>query len=308
MIPERRNILAAVETVQGSDAAPTPAANAIKVEGPKFAWIDTQTHAPKYAKPTFGPDREYYGGGLGQLTFRCYLKGSGAAGTPPEIDPLLQACRFGVTNVPATSDTYTRATTGHKFVTIYFEKDGKLYKMLGGAGNFSFAGEGGQAAALDFTFIGHVAKPTDSALQVPTFDAVDPPVFVNASFLVDSYAAVISALTFDLANVIAKPRDVNSPDGFGDLVQKPGELTGSFNPLETLVATYDWEGNWQSDTLAALATGVIGSVAGNRWQITMPKIQYRPPADADNDGVSAFDIGFKATEDAGDDEITIAYT
>lgn len=308
MIISRRVITAKIEVTQGSDVAPTPAADAVKVENPAFSWVDPRMFEPASVKPAFGAEQAIYGGALGQLTFDVLLKGSGTAGTAPEVDALLRACGLAVTNVPATSDTYAPVSTGQESVSIYYYDDGKLTKLLGAMGNVTFEMPAGNPVKASFTMTGHVVDPVDTALPTPTFNATVPPVYNNASFTTDSFAAKISALSFDLGNEMAKPEDVSGTDGWGDMQIVDRIVAGSFDPFDTLIADYDWVTKWQANTLAAIASGAVGATAGNIINFSFPTAQYREFSDADREKIKTLKVGFTAVESTGDDEFSIAFT
>jgi len=58
----------------------------------------------------------------------------------------------------------------------------------------------------------------------------------------------------------------------------------------------------------ALATGVVGSTVGNRYQLDMPAVAYRSVAQGDRESQRALDIAFGAAEVSGDDEFTLLFT
>ena len=94
-------LAAEVEAVSGTPETPTVAANAIKARGirpsPNFDVINTDdehTGSLDGGAPIIG------GGSMG-LGFGVVMRGSGAAGTAPEYDPLLQGCGFAVTTTAA---------------------------------------------------------------------------------------------------------------------------------------------------------------------------------------------------------------
>jgi len=142
----------------------------------------------------------------------------------------------------------------------------------------------------------------------PSYDALVPPPVIGAGFDVGGHAAVVAALSIDLGNQLATPPDMNAADGFSEVFLVMRDVNGSFDPQDTPVATVDWEGMLRSNATAALTTGVIGSAAGNRYQIDMPKIAYRSMAPGDRDGVRTLEMGFGATEDIGDDDFILTFT
>jgi len=58
----------------------------------------------------------------------------------------------------------------------------------------------------------------------------------------------------------------------------------------------------------ALATGVIGSSAGNRLSVSMPAITYTEAARGNQNNVGTYEMKFAAAESAGDDEVSLVFT
>lgn len=308
MIISRRVVTGDLEVTQGTDATPTPAANSLRCEEPEFAWLDPRTYEPRSVKPSLGREQNSYGGALGQLTFRVVVRGSGVAGTPPECGPFLVACGLGETIVPSTSVTYAPISTGRETISTYYYDDGKLTKLLGSYGNVEFVADVGQPLMANFTFEGHVVDPVDDALPAPNYATVEAPVVLGAAFQVDGFSAKISNWNFGLQNEIAKPGDQSAADGYGDLDITDRNIAGSFDPLDTLIAQYDWVSKWKANTLMALASGQIGGTAGNIINISMPAIQYQEFTDGERERLKSLEVGFGAKEVTGDDEVSIAFT
>lgn len=309
LLTNRRQILAKIEVTYGTDPTPT-GANAVEVTEITFAKEGARMTNPAVLKSTLGQRPQSFGGTLGTLTFSAWLRGSGAAGTAPEIDPLLRSCGLDVTNVPATSDTYAPVSTGFESCTIYFEEDGLTHKLTGCRGNFNVTMNAGEPAKINFTMTGHYgAAPTDAGPSSGTFDSTVSPALVNLSSLtVDSYAASIAAITFDMGMALSITGDMAAADGYGEVIQTSRAVVGTMDPLATLVATYDWEGKFRSEASIAIDTGVIGSSAGNRYQIQFPTAQYIESNPGDRDGLITRQISFAANENAGDDEFSLAFT
>jgi hypothetical protein len=308
MIISRRVITGKVEVTKGTDSNPTPAADAIRVENPQFAWAEARMYDPQSTKPSKGSEKSEFGGALGQLTFDVVMRGSGAAGTPPEYGALLRACGFGETIVASTSVTYDLVSENEESASVYYYDDGKLRKLLGCHGDIAWAAEVGQPLRASFTMTGHVVDEADVALPAPTFDQAAPPVYLGAAFSVDSYAAKISALNFALGNEIAMPGDVSTVDGFGDLEIVDRLVAGSLDPLDAVVATYDWVAKWKAADTVALLSGAFGATAGNIINVSIPFLQYKELTDADRNKLKSLEVGFEGKESAGDDELSIAFT
>lgn len=312
MLATREVLGAKLETTYADGTTvPTAAADAIMVEDLNWSFADARMHERNPVKPTFGALGDLYAGALIEITGKFELKGSGAAGTPPEADPIYQACGLKYTNVPATSDTYEPASTGHKSAAAYYWEDGQLYKITGCRGpGLKVMCEVGKPGMVEFSIKGHFAGPTDEALPSPTFDAQAPAIAHGMPFTVDGFSPNISGFNVDLGGSLAFPDDITADDGFGEgRIIGPRRVTGGFDPLATLVADYDWVAKWKANGPAAsMGTGVVGAVAGNQWEMTLPNVQYREIGRGDNNSIRKREVGFLARETAGDDEFSLVFT
>ena len=311
MLKNRQVIFAKEEVTQGIDPVPT-GTDAILCKNIGHSWEGARLYDREVVKNTLGKLKPLFGGTLMAISIEVELKGSAAGGIEPEFDPILGACSWDKTVVPSTSVTYLLISdpASQKSVTIYHYEDGLLYKLLGCRGTVDFNLQVGKPGIMTFNMVGHIdgGKPTDVALASPTYDATVPRVLLSVPFSIDSYSAVISGLSFSPGIELGKPEDISADDGFGNIQIVGRDPAGSFDPLATLVAEYDWIGKWQSDNEGALDTGVVGSVAGNKYQITMPAVSYREVSTADREKVLSREIGMSINESAGDDEISIAFT
>ncbi|WP_445362051.1 hypothetical protein ACJJIQ_00020 (plasmid) [Microbulbifer sp. ANSA003] len=303
---KRELILAKVETEYGNDAAPTGAANAILVEEVGWSFAGARMVERKPVSPTLGALQGVFAGTLMEVTFNAELKGSGAAGTPPEIAPLLRACGLAETITAGTSVEYNLASEGHESITLYFYEDGSLYKLTGVRGTWTPTLTTGEVGKVAFTLTGHVSGPTDAGLPVASYSDVVPPPVINMPFRVGGYAAVISALSLEMGYTIATPTDISAENGYGEIVIVDREVTGSFDPEGTLVSAKNWVGEWQDGTTQAIETGIVGRTAGNRYSFSIPQAWYKEIAPGDRDGLRTYEIGFGAA--GGDDALTLVFT
>lgn len=307
MLVSREVILAKLETTYNQDAAPDAAANAILVENPAWSNAGLRMNERTPVKTTMGKAQSYYGGHLRSVTFDMEMKGSGTAGTAPEMGPLLQACSMQETVDPAFV-AYAPASANHQSLTIYYYQDGLLRKMTGCRGNVSFNLETGMVGKASFTFTGHDAGTSDTALVSPTYNSTVAPALVSVPFSFGGYAAAISKLSFDMSNQVQTPSVISSPDGFGDVVITGRDVNGSFDPEATLTATQDWETMLMSGAQNALDTGLIGDTAGNQYQLQMPATYMRDISQGDKSGVRIYEVPFGAVENVGDDEVSITFS
>jgi len=308
MLINREVILVKTETTYNTDPTPTGVADAVLVETPSWAMEGARMNERPVVRASLGKVQQVYGGSLRAISFNCELKGSGTAGTAPEIGALLRACGFGETIVASTSVMYAPVSTGIESATIYYYQDGRLTTLTGCRGTVSFSFEAGGLGKAAFNFIGHSATPTDVTITTGTYDSVVPVAFKDISFSIDSFAAVIGTFSFDMGITLATPPNPSSIDSYGDVQITMRDVTGSIDPEDELVATEAFEANYRNGTSMALATGSIGSTTGNIYAISMPAVYYRDIAQGDRDGIRINNLNFAAAESTTDDEVSIAFT
>jgi len=307
MLKNREVILAKVEVTYNTDSVPV-ATDAVLVENLSWANEGLRMNPRPATRANIGQLKHIYGGRLLSVSFDVEIKGSGTAGTAPEIGPLLRACAISETIVAATSVTYAPASTAHASCTMYLYRDGKRIILTGCRGDATGNLETGMQGKISFSMTGHVAAETDTTMITPTYDSTVPVPVLSAGFSVGAYAAVISKLAFGLGNTIATPPDINAADGYAAVQITARDVTGSFDPEDTLVATKNWLSDLIAGTSRVLTTGVIGSTAGNRYQFSHPAIALRDVSPGDRDGVTVYDVAYGAAESAGDDEFSLVFT
>jgi len=307
MLTKREIITVKIESAYRTD--PTPAGtDAVLVENPVLSSEGLRMVERKPTRSNLNPLQSVFGGRLATLSFDTEVKGSGTAGTPPEIDALLRSCGFAVTNVPSTSDTYKPASSSIESCTIWYYQDGKLTKLVGCRGTFTAVLEAGSTIKFSFVMTGHINPETDVALVTPTYDSTVPAAIVSGTFAVGGYAAVINALNFDIGNTVAMPPDMNQADGYGEIQIVERAIMGSFDPEAVLVATNDYKGDFIAGTNATITVGSIGGTAGNKVDIDFPAIYYTDISDGDRDGIRTYEMPFAALESSGDDDVSIVFT
>jgi hypothetical protein len=135
-IIEARSQLAAKEETTEGTAETLAAANAILAGEIKFD-PDVDMEELDLQSSSLSPFPAVAGGRMARMTFKCEPKGSGTAGTPPEIGLLLRACGYEETIVGGSSVTYDPASSSIPSLTMAKYVDGKRYLMAGARGDFS---------------------------------------------------------------------------------------------------------------------------------------------------------------------------
>jgi len=81
----------------------------------------------------------------------------------------------------------------------------------------------------------------------------------------------------------------------------------SFDAEMTTVAAHDWYGKFRDGVEAAMSLQV-GSVAGNKYTISCPKVQYLGLTEGERDNKAIINFTGRANRDsAGNDELSILF-
>ncbi len=309
MLVRRELVLLKIEGTYNTDPVPTAASDALLVANPSWSHEGARMLDRNVVRSTLDTAQKIYAGSLMAVSFDVELKGSGTAGTAPEMGAALRACGLDETIIASTSVTYAPVSEDLESCTIYYYQDGKRYVLTGCRGNVSFNLAAGEYGVASFSFTGHIGTATDTALPTGTFDATLPQALIGLTALsVGGYSAEIASMSFDLTNEIITPASISATDGYGEIRIGGRDVNGSLDPADVLIAANDFVADWKANTTGALDTGVHGSVAGNRYQVQMPAIAYRDISPGDRDGVRTLDIGFGAGITSGDDEFSLAFT
>lgn len=132
-------VLAKTETTPGTDAAPTPSADAVLVEDPQAVYaldnVETNEVTGDLDVGTAIP-----AGGRSQFRCSVVLRGSGSGSTPPDVAPLLRACSLGqtVTSSAVTGTAQSGTTSYIRLATGASSSDhaytGMVVRITGGTG------------------------------------------------------------------------------------------------------------------------------------------------------------------------------
>lgn len=259
--------------------------------------LDGPNYEPSEARPDFLLTDENVGPIRPTVGFRVRLKGAATAGTAPEYRHALLASGLRESIVAATSVTYYPFSTfdgataagppatenpSQSYSLVIWEA-GQLYKFKGGFCNVQFTGNvgAGEPGFANFTYFGAYEGAAATAALSPSYDAVGAPAFKGGAFSVNyggSHTPIgVTNFTLDLGNKVGVRSDLNGTEGVQGARIMGRKSIGTFDP--EFEGTFDWLGKQRSDTvLTAMTTGVIGSTAGNKYQIKVNRCKLRPPS------------------------------
>ncbi len=240
------------------------------------------------------------------MTFDTELVGSSAAGTAPFWGKLMRACRSLETVVASTSVTYTPGADNGPTLTMAWYEDGKIYRAWGARGTWRIKANDGEPAMISWTFTFADWEVVDGALlSGVSYDSTKPPVFMGATFTIDSYAAAIASMEIDAGNTVTLRKDVTASGGYSSAMVTDRKPTLKIDPEDILAATKDFFATWLAGTQVALSAA-FGSAAGNTFAIASPNVQYQEISLSNRDSLGVTDINGLLCIDSGDDEWSIA--
>lgn len=306
MLTARAQVAAKLETTEGT-AEDLAAADCILAEKPSFRPM-TPIIERMPASSSLSPYSSLQGARHAVIEFDVELKGSGVRGTPPEFASLLKACGMGETITVGESVVYVPASSSIPSVSVAVIEDGVQKKIWGARGTFNLSCLTDNICRFHFVFTGADFSIADADFLVDvSLLSNNPQPFINASFSLQSYAALIKSLRIDMANTVALRGDANSSSGFKSAVITNRKPKLTFDPEMVLVATHDFYGILRAGTEGAL-TAAIGSTVGNISTITANKVQYQEIGEEERDGIRTLGINCQLNRDAGDDEVRLAFT
>lgn len=307
-------IAAKLETIYGTDAAPTGAANAILISDQTITPLDAQNIDRDLTRGSFGASEQLVGPASIKLSYSVELAGSGTAATAPAWGALLQACACseGLLSTPSRVE-YMPASTGLKSLTQYYYDDGVLHKLLGSMGDCTLSAKVGERPLLKFDFTG-----LDGGLAVATdtgnYSAWKKPVAVTRINVIDislggTYAAGIltggtpyssTGLELKFGNAVAytpllssETVDITDRDSAGSI-----ELDLTPAQEVALMALV------KSNTSQSLSM-TVGTASGNKILIFGANVQLLNPKKVEKNGkrLIGFDLRFvPTTTGSGNDE------
>lgn len=305
-------ILARTETTYGTDPTPSAATHAVLVRNPSWSQEGLRMNDRGAVRSSIGKLQRVYGGELRRITLECEVKGSGAAGTAPEIGPLLEACGLEETVVASTSVTYKPESTAHESVTIYFYEFGrKLHILTGCRGTVTFRAEAGGIVIAAFEFVGHWTQPTDASQPSPTYNSQVPRPVLGVTQTFNSVSSlIVASWEVSLNNVLAFNGSMSASDGYGPVTIAERDVSGSIVIESELDSVIDVDSLMVAGTRFAFSSGTIGSTAGNRVTFTTPSSStyVTETSLGESNSVRMRNIGFAVDDSTPDAELSIAFT
>lgn len=304
LLMRKRTILAKTEVTYGVDPTPSGAANAILLRNLNVTPLNAELAQRDLIRTYLGNSETLVATKSVSLDFEVEMQGSGAAGTAPGYGPLLTACAMSETVNASTSVVYTPISTAFKSVTIYFNIDGILHKILGCMGSVELLINTKQIPVMKFSMQGLYSAPTDTAAPTPTYTGFLVPQVANTAnttaFSLLSYAGILQSLTFNVNNSV----NYRSLIGLEEILIVDRKPAGTAIIEAPTIAAKDFFAAAVAGTSGALSI-LHGTTAGHKVQIDATNVVLQNPSYNDDSGVAMLSIPFVAVPTSGNDDFTI---
>lgn len=298
-------ILVKTEVTPGTDIVPA-AANAILVRNPSIVPLEMSYAERNIVRGFFGNFDALPTIRKVKISFEVELQSSGAAGTAPGWGPLMTACGTTETLVALTTATYAPNTGTGKTVSIYYNVDGVLHKVVYARGNCIIRIKANDIPVLAFEFIGLDTGATDTALVTPVYTAFVTPKAATKDNTPTFALHGVSSLALESLEInFGNQNEQISRIGSEQILQTDRKTTGSVMFEMTSIATKDWMATVKAATLAALQI-IHGTGAGTIMQIDAANVELQSPQFSDIQGIQMLQLALRLNPtNAGNDEFSI---
>lgn len=301
---ERKAALAKVETVYGTDATPTGAANAVLLKNVEVNPLQGERLPRELLRTGYGNLAGILVGRHVSVTARVDLAGSGVAGTAPAFGPLLRACGLAETVSAGVSVTYSPVNAAFESNSIYFNHEGTRHILTGARGSARLIFQRNRRPEISLSLMG--LWQSDSAVAIPALTLTawkDPLPSTKANtptFTIDGQAVVGSSLEIDLGVDVAYLERINRQEI--QVRDRKPKLTTLIEELA--FGTKNFIG--MAGQAPVALSYVHGVGAGNICSISVPamQIQDAPRQEEETDTM----LNISADIIVGSPEFSIAFT
>lgn len=233
------------------------------------------------------------GGGTVKVPIKFYLKGSGAAGTAPEIGKILRAAIMSETVSAATSVTYKPRDSSEESIGMKHNLSGVEHYLKGARiSNFKMTFKAKEPALFEGDVMGLYTEPSLVALPTPSYTdlAIVPPIIASMALTVGGTSYVVPSFELDCNNNVNEFESVNAGNlginslevsDLRDWKFKLRVRRNTSNDVEFYTAL-------TAGTEIALASTGFGT-AGNKIAVNANKIQFTKITPVDEKGMIYYD-------------------
>lgn len=290
-------ILVKIQPTVGTDAVPTGAANAVEVDSISVNPLNAKLVERNPIRPYFGAGKKIAASVHSTVEIELPASGSGAAGTVPQWDALMQICGASSTVVAATSVTYAPVSSGLKMATVYVNVDGTNHAITDCRGNVELTTNAEALPVWKFSLVGLHVPLTATPLPAVTYAGVAEPAPVNAvntELTLHAQEVVASAFGFKLGAKVGYRNRIGQQRV--DLTDRMSEFSATFENVA--LGTKDWIAAAKANDIGGLSL-VHGLAAGNIITLNGANAQLATADYGDDEGVQTIVAGGSLLPGAG---------
>lgn len=317
-----RAFLHKIETIEGTDATPAPATDAILLTNGEVQVQDDDLER-EIDQPAGGARPRMKIRRRGTITGGIELLGNATAGQPSPFSSLLRAAGHTETLLVAAAGPpqifdaaqYTPILTGIPSASSYFYHDGEFFQLVGSRSRLTSASMeiNGIPQAETETLgkvlgISEAAVPSDvdfSAFPDPVVGTEDSTTgaFADMSVLLDGIALDGISVSVDLGVELAMRYSTEATRA----LHRARAVTGTLTIFRPEVATSDIRSMVASRAKVPLIVDYTHSTEARTQSWEFPSVQLDEPRLVNRDGDKAWEVGFVALPTAGNDDYTLTF-
>lgn len=231
------------------------------------------------------------------------LKGFGAVYTAvnlPEADMFWRACGYSQTvdlSVGTENVKYAPADSSHESLTMHAFAAGSRYEIIGVRCNPIWPINAGELGMLRFEFQGFLdVGPVAAALPTITYNATVPQPGVTTAIAVGAVTLDAPAsLEVNGGVELIRIPDANDASGVSEIAIVRHRPTVRIRTLTESLATFNPYGDWDTSG-SRLIDATVGATQYNRAKLNISNAFTESIAHADQDGLTAWDLGYFSTD------------
>lgn len=277
---DQKAVLFKAETVEGTDAAPTGAANAIRTLDYTPTFMDAESRVRNIDLAYFGARPTLLYAFKRGANFGVEMSGSGTALGVPAWMTLNRMCGFGTGTVGTTSVVQTGSASSTSFTSwaAFLDEanaaNSLLLKAIGGRSTLGFRLEDDDFPRFNYGYLGRppVLLAEEGAFPTPTFGLQADPVLAsteNTTFTLDGFALPLRSIELN-SNAELALRSLIGPQDYIAYANDSwgGTIVGE---LPNLTAK-NYFTNIRPGTTMPMQI-VHGTQTGNIVQVDAPRVQ-----------------------------------
>lgn len=307
---DKKVILLKAEATEGTDAAPTAAADALRVLNYQPNFMDADGKVRNIEKAFFGADPVAMANFKRGATFDLEMHGGGAAGTAPQWMKALAFAGFAAPTLSAGVSATLNPTSIVPSASHWAYIDDLLLKTVGARASVGYTVEDDEVPIFNFNLLGRppVALAEEAAPGAAVLAGVTDPVIAsseNTTFTLDGFAAPLRRMQM-AANADLQFRSLIGPQD--RVIYRDRSWSGTIVIEVPNLAAKDYFAKVRPGTTMASQL-VHGSVAGNIVTITHPALQVTGNVElAEEQGALMATFPVTAQPVAGNDEVRFVAT